>query len=318
MNGVKNYASLVEKGYLSALNRIKKTFDIGKGYLDEEYLARAREINRETRAAKNSADASHRVALSNVRDELLSKGLSKSGESVNATLRSNLAKNSDFARLDAEAVRSHTENALSRSEKLGDLIKNRLAAEEKLESDMLDAARDEERYENEMRLREEERAEDRERWETETALKEQALKEERERFEAESKRDAFESDRQFAADEEQRRTDNYYEAQRIAISLEKSDGASGGGAVDKKDSESTTHTGYVPDYSADELVNSIFRSMNRQYFPTSRHVPPLLKRRYIRCLTIRPSPPPLRQRSGYTHRLSDIFKYFSRFCINFP
>jgi len=271
VNGVKNYASLVEKGYLSALNRIKKTFDIGKGYLDEEYLARAREINRETRAAKNSADASHRVALSNVRDELLSKGLSKSGESVNATLRSNLAKNSDFARLDAEAVRSHTENALSRSEKLGDLIKNRLAAEEKLESDMLDAARDEERYENEMRLREEERAEDRERWETETALKEQALKEERERFEAESKRDAFESDRQFAADEEQRRTDNYYEAQRIAISLEKSDGASGGGAVGKKDSESTTtHTGYVPDYSADELVNSIFRSMNRQYFPTDK------------------------------------------------
>ncbi len=290
MSSVKNYASLMEKGYASALNRIQKRFDLEKGYLDEQYLARARQINKETHDAKNSASAGHTIGLANVRDELLSKGLSSSGESVNAVIRSNLAKNSDYAKLDAEATRSHTENALSRSRELGNLISNRIDAEAELEDKMLKAVRDEERYADEMRMKEEASAEDKRRWETEQAMKEASAKDERERWEAEqaskeasakeererwekeTERRNFESDRKFAADEAQRKIENSQQAQKIAISMEKT--SSGTSDGEKGSSVATggtqTPSGYVPDYSADELVRDIFKSIQRQYFPSEK------------------------------------------------
>ena len=275
MSNVKSYASLIEKGYASALNRIQKKYDVEKGYLDEQYLARARQINKETRDAKNSASAGHEIGLQNVRDELLSKGLSRSGESVNAVIRSNLAKNSDYTRLDAEATRAHTENALSRSRELGNLISKRLDSEAALEDSMQKAVRDEERYADEMRLKEESNAEDKRRWEAEQSLKEASLKDDRERWDAENARKNFESDRKFLADEKQRSIENTREAEKLAISKEKnsSDDSSTGNnkiSAETKSEVPSQTGGYVPDYSADELVNDIFKSMQREYFPSER------------------------------------------------
>ena len=289
MSSLKNYAVMLKNGYESAINRIRKKFDVDKGYLDEEYLARGREMNRETRDAKNPVSAEPKIGLSNVRDELLSKGLSESGESVNATIRSNLARNSDFARLDAEATRAHTENALSRSEALAKLISRKLDSEAALESEMLNAAREDARFEEELRLKEEaaaedkarweaeekrkddEAAEDRARWEAEEKAKEDASKDEKERWEKEFLRDVYESDREFEASEEQRKTENFYDAQRIAIAMENSDGESGGGSgtgssVGKNEN---SPGGYVPTYDADELVEAIFAAMHQRYFPSN-------------------------------------------------
>ncbi len=157
-------ASQIINGYAKAMNRIKNTYDAKVGALDEEYLARNREINRENIEAKNRTSANYKLSLDEAQKSLLDRGLSKSGEAVNTEILSNLSKNSAFAALDAQAQSDREENALSRSREKSELISDRLKQEQETENSMLEALRNQYNLDRNYDLQLSENAEDTRRW----------------------------------------------------------------------------------------------------------------------------------------------------------
>lgn len=290
MSGVKDYAKQITKGYTSALTRLQKKYDALSGALDEEYLARDREIRRENVNSKNSASANYKTSLANAQKNLLDRGLAGSGESVNTEIRSNLSKNQAFAALDGEAEKARTENALSRSREKSKLISARLDEEAALEADMNRALREQYNADREYeadcadaaedaRRWEAETAEDKRRWEAETAESSHRWKTENAQKVADAEQKREFQEKEFAADEAQRAFDNWYrqikfEADEEQRAFENSVTASeknvetdkDGNTVVKGDKSNTTREKVVPEYDADELVNKIFEYYDEEIY----------------------------------------------------
>ena len=182
MSSVKDYAAEIRRGYTTAMNRLQKKYDSLVGALDEEYDSRNREISRNTLNSKNSASANHKLGLANAQRRLLEKGLESSGESVNTEIRSNIAKNNDFALLDAEAEHAREQNALSRAREKSKLISSRLEEESALEESMNKALREQYNLDREYEADRADAEEDKRRWESESA-------EDKRRWESESAED---------------------------------------------------------------------------------------------------------------------------------
>ncbi len=254
MSDVKGYAKQITKGYTSALSRLQKKYDALIGALDEEYLARGREINQNNINSKNSASASYKTSLANAQKNLLDRGLERSGESVNTEIRSNLSKNQAFAALDAEAERARTENALSRSQEKSRLIAARLDEEA-------------------------ETAEDKRRWEAETAESSHRWKTENAQKAAEAERKRELEEKEFAADEAQRAFDNWYrqikftadEEQRafenaVTSSEKNVTTDKNGNTVAGSDKKSTERGKVVPEYDAHVFVNKIYEFYDEKIY----------------------------------------------------
>ena len=287
MSSVKDYAAEIRRGYTTAMNRLQKKYDSLVGALDEEYDSRNREISRNTLTSKNSASANHKLGLANAQRRLLEKGLESSGESVNTEIRSNIAKNNDFALLDAEAEHAREQNALSRAREKSKLISSRLEEESALEesmnkalreqynldreyeADRADAEEDKRRWESETaedkRRWESESAEDKRRWETETA-NDKAEAEEKARLErdklnaeiADNYAKNSLAERELEADEEQRLYENSVTERKLI-----SEGVGGGG---NSSSASAKDTGVYPEYDAHTLVDTIYKYHNSKNY----------------------------------------------------
>jgi len=290
MSDVKGYAKQITKGYTSALSRLQKKYDALIGALDEEYLARGREINQNNINSKNSASASYKTSLANAQKNLLDRGLERSGESVNTEIRSNLSKNQAFAALDAEAERARTENALSRSKEKSRLIAARLDEEAALEDSMNRALREQYNADREYeadrddaaedkRRWEAETAEDKRRWEAETAESSHRWKTENAQKAAEAERKRELEEKEFAADEAQRAFDNWYrqikfeadEEQRafenaVTSSEKNVTTDKNGNTVAGSDKKSTERGKVVPEYDAHVFVNKIYEFYDEKIY----------------------------------------------------
>ncbi len=280
-NTLKDYARQISSGYSGIISRLQNKYDAMMGALDEEYLARNREINKQTAKAKNEASASHKIDLANSRRSLLDRGLAGSGESVNTEIRSNLSKNQAFAALDAEAERARVENALNRSTKKSEIISARLDAEAEIESEKLKKA-------IEQMNDDRDREEDTRRWEIENTQKTKEANrdfylDERKFASSEAQR-SFENEmekKKFESSEEQRKIENALDEKKYSLSAydiyakHSDDDEDEKKTEDKTEQENNdtaetdggevTGNSVLPEYTADELVNKMYKVYYSQY-----------------------------------------------------
>ncbi len=114
-NNVKNLSSSVLKSFDNSLSRLTARYLATISNIDTAHNNRLKEISEEERKNKNSADASAKIALANTKAGLLQKGLSKSGDSVQAELDNNLARMSAMSSIEQEAGKSRRQTEESRS-----------------------------------------------------------------------------------------------------------------------------------------------------------------------------------------------------------
>lgn len=270
MSNVKDYAKQINSSYNKALNRLKNQFDAMAGAIEEEYLARNREIDKKNLNSKNALSADYKIGLENARGDLLDRGLAVSGEAVNTEIRSNLSKNQAFAALDAQAEAAKVENALSRTNEKAKLINTRLQEERELSESRDKALKEQYNADREYELEISRDAEDTRRWEQEQKNWEQEQKnweQEQERKSAEADREHDLETMKFLSDEDQRKKDYNLDSYKVYLqyaSKDSEDSAEGGSGEDGSGEESDG--GSIPNYSADELVDSVFISFNRKDF----------------------------------------------------
>lgn len=110
----KSITSSVIGNYSNSLSRLTTRFLANMNNIDVDFNARNKEIEEETKKKKNSADASAKVALKNAKGALLEKGLSRSGESVQAELDNSLMKANAMSAIDSDAEKSKRANEEAR------------------------------------------------------------------------------------------------------------------------------------------------------------------------------------------------------------
>ena len=158
-NSAKEYANNVLLGYSNTIKRLKERYDLALSSLDREYDEKKKKITEEGARAKNEADASNKIALKNTKAGLLEKGLSHSGESVQAELDNNIARNIAMSQIDSSTSKSLSENEKNRADSkagaLSEFLKNATSAELKMVSEYFaqknldrdyEASRDDEIY----------------------------------------------------------------------------------------------------------------------------------------------------------------------------
>lgn len=140
-NSAKEYTNTVLLGYANTIKRLKERYDLALSSLDREYDSKEKKIKEEGARAKNEADASNKIALKNTKAGLLEKGLSHSGESVQAELDNNIARNIAMSQIDGSTAKALSENekkrADSKASALSDFLKNANSAELKMVSEYL-------------------------------------------------------------------------------------------------------------------------------------------------------------------------------------
>ncbi len=113
---LKSLSSSVLKSFDNSLSRLTARYLATISNIDTSHNNRLKEISGEAQKKKNSADASAKIALANTKAGLLQKGLSRSGDSVQAELDNNLARMSAISSIEEEAEKSKRQTEESRSE----------------------------------------------------------------------------------------------------------------------------------------------------------------------------------------------------------
>ena len=112
---IKSYAKSVLNSFNSSLNRLSSRLVASLSNIDDEHDLKKKEIEKDAAKKKNMADASAKIALANVRAGMLDKGLSRSGDSVQAELDNNLMKANTMSAIDSDAEKAKRENERDRT-----------------------------------------------------------------------------------------------------------------------------------------------------------------------------------------------------------
>ncbi len=115
-NNVKSYAKTVLDGYDDALSKLTQRYNSAVAVINREHNARLKDINEKEKKDKNSADAKNQISLRNTKATLADKGLLASGESAQADIDHNLARNIAFSEIEENASRERSENERSRAD----------------------------------------------------------------------------------------------------------------------------------------------------------------------------------------------------------
>ncbi len=251
----KELASSVLQSYNNSLSRLTSRFLENMNNISKRYSLKKKEIEKEAKDKKNYADASAKIALKNTKASLLEKGLSKSGESVQAELDNSLMKARRMSDIDEESEKSKRANEAEWSNAENAAISNYVT-----EANALDKARNE-AYREELRAdRSYEADREDEYYDRYAKNKEFEADREDEYYDRYAKNKEFEADREdeyfdrymegkkFEAD----RDDEYHD--RNTESLE--DGEGEEKAEDEK---------IVPEYKAKTLVDKIISNYRMSY-----------------------------------------------------
>lgn len=139
----KNLASSVLGSFNNSLSRLTTRFLANMHNVDTEYDLKKKEIEKEAQDKKNYADASAKIALKNTKASLIEKGLSKSGESVQAELDNSLMKAKSISDIDSEAEKSKRANERDRTNAKNSAITSYMTSVNDLEKARNDAYREE-------------------------------------------------------------------------------------------------------------------------------------------------------------------------------
>ncbi|MBE6700871.1 MAG: hypothetical protein E7582_03160 [Ruminococcaceae bacterium] len=113
-SNAKNYAKQVLEGYESTLSNLAQKYINTRMRIDSEHNEKNKTIEKEAWKKKKAVSAANKIELENTKSNLLEKGLSKSGESVQAELDSNLIKNNAFSQIESDKEMAKAENEKSR------------------------------------------------------------------------------------------------------------------------------------------------------------------------------------------------------------
>ncbi len=108
--------------YSDTYKKLYNKYNTLIGNIEKSHDENEREINDSYYKAKNDLSAASAKADKELKNDLLDMGLSRSGDSVQAEISGNLAKNAGVAALDAEKNKALRENELSRSKAHGELF----------------------------------------------------------------------------------------------------------------------------------------------------------------------------------------------------
>lgn len=111
----KGLAKSVLDSYSSSLSRLTAKYMASISGIDSEYDMKKKEIEKGAHKKKNSADASAKIALHNTKAGLLERGLSKSGDSVQAELDNNLQRMNAISQIESDTEDSLRQNEQSRA-----------------------------------------------------------------------------------------------------------------------------------------------------------------------------------------------------------
>ncbi len=233
----KELASSVLRSYNNSLSRLTSRFLENMNNINTRYEQKKNEIEKEAKDKKNYADASAKIALKNTKASLLEKGLSKSGESVQAELDNSFMKAGRMSDIDAESEKLKIANETERSNAENVAISNYVS-----EANALEKARNE-AYREELRAdRSYEADREDEYYDRYADNKKFEADREDEYFDRYMRGKAFDADRD----------DEYHD--RYVESLEEGEGEEK--AEDEK---------IVPDYKAKTLVDKIISSYRTTY-----------------------------------------------------
>ena len=102
----KNYASMLLEELSSGLDDIESKYTLLKKQTAENYKLASENLSKEFDKKRNNANTLNKINEMNAQNELLRKGLSRSGESMQTALFSSAALTGDIAHLDSEEASS--------------------------------------------------------------------------------------------------------------------------------------------------------------------------------------------------------------------
>lgn len=245
------------EGYAGTLKRLQDRYASVVADIDREYKLKNKEIDSEAKKKKSVADASNKVSLHNTKSSLLDKGLSHSGESAQADIDHNLARNYAFSEIEEDASREKAQNenarAKAKSTAFTDYLNSVNEAEAKMNSAYADQLNADREYEAE---RDDE--------------KHDRYVENRE-YEAERENEVFDryvTNREYEAEREDEAYDRY--ADQRDYNAEQGEGSNGGSGSNGsgKTSGSKTDDRIDPDISPQDFVDKIKMNYYSQAYPT--------------------------------------------------
>ncbi len=113
---IKTYASSILGKYNNSLNRLTARYIASISNIDTKFDLKNKELEKEASEKKNMEDAKSKIELKNIQNSLNSKGLSKSGESVQAELDNNLKNAAVMSAIEKEKQASKRANEAERTQ----------------------------------------------------------------------------------------------------------------------------------------------------------------------------------------------------------
>ena len=119
--------NLLTQQYMSVMDKINSAYDLLEKNIHSEYDG-----------YKNSAAAQNKITKNNISDQLLQKGLSKSGESVQASLMADMSLANTLTELDKSRSDKISSNNSARMKDISSLQKEYISQQNMLDSELRD------------------------------------------------------------------------------------------------------------------------------------------------------------------------------------
>ncbi len=246
-------------GYNDTVNQLYSRYTALLDKIDREHNARAQQIESTRKDSLNTASAVNTISLNNTKAELLEKGLSRSGESVQSNIEHNIAKNNAFSDIEKNASRERAENEASRANAKTDaalsLFSDIASADETYSKMYLDQLNADREYEADR---------DDEKFDRYTENREYEADRDDEQF------DRYTENREYEADRDDEAYERSADARDYELKKQESESKAEESKKSEDKDESTAEAQSVlTDADARELVSAIILKVNNKYAPGS-------------------------------------------------
>lgn len=266
----KGLAKSVLDGYSSSLSKLTEKYMATLSGIDREINSKNKEIEKNAHKKKNSADASAKIALHNTKAGLLEKGLSRSGDSVQAELDNNLQRMSAISQIESDAEASIRQNEENRAKAKNSAFINYLGEVSSLEKEKnnaymsqlnrdrdYEAERDDEKYDRFADNRDYEAKRDDEKYDRFADNRDYEAERDDEIY------DRFADNRDYEAERDDEKHERYVNS--LEKESEGKSASSDGSSKSSSGSGSSSSDRITPDYNARTLVDKIVLTYQNKY-----------------------------------------------------
>jgi hypothetical protein len=153
----KNQTTAILKRLEEGTAGIYKQYENHLAASEAKYRKKVKDLDAEYQAAANASSARARIDLANTLEKMADSGYIRSGETVQATIAANGAKNSALTSLGVENARAKEALAVEKMQEEADLSARAQKEATSLETRLLEEAGEQERWEREFLAKEKQR-----------------------------------------------------------------------------------------------------------------------------------------------------------------